>query len=263
MGRSQRPQPVGQIQDDGDWSKTLYIPQVDSHRVRIDGIERDLNLRLRAAQDGRDNVPPSEDKTLNEPQMEICNRVFSGILMLNQFLSEQVASAAKSARRLMPRRVDGEGIRDEISTVIEDVFSDYRQPLAELRYADLGKQRELKFFRYVNGLNRGAHYKESTWLVAALLVTVFLGECALNGLLLSAIMTTGILGGVALAAAISFINIASGVVAGLYGWRLLGHRRRGLKILGGALMAVCHLAALSWNILIAFQGSRRGSCIEP
>jgi hypothetical protein len=252
MAKKKGAQPVGEIQDDGSWEKTLYVPEVDAaHKVRVDRIEKDLSLRLRAAKDGQNNHPQPDEKTLNEPQMEICNRVFSGILMLNQFLSEQVSSAVKSARRMIPRHVDAEGVRDEITATVEGVFQDYRQRLAELRYADLAKERELKYFRYVNGLNRGAHYKDSTWLVAGLLLTLFLGECVLNGLLLSSIMTSGILGGVALAAAISLINIASGVAAGLYGWRMLGHHRRELKVLGGVIMAVCHLGALFWNLLVA------------
>jgi len=252
MAKKGAPQPVGELQDDGSWEKTLYVPEVDAaHKVRVDRIEKDLSLKLRAAKDGQADQPPPEDKTLNEPQMEICNRVFSGVLMLNQFLSEQASSAVKSARRMIPRHVDADGVRDEVTQVVESVFQDYRQRLAELRYSDLREERNLKFFRYVNGLNRSAHYKDSTLLVAGLLLTLFLGECVLNGLLLSAVLTSGILGGVALAAAISLINIASGVAAGLYGWRLLGHKRRELKVLGGVIMAVCHLGALSWNLLVA------------
>ena len=249
-----RPEPVGGMQGDGHWKKTsrIWIPEIDSEsRIRIARIKQDLDLDRRAADDGQQNRPRQTEKTLNEPQAEICNRVFSGILMLNQFLSEQVGLAVQTARQAMVRAPDVEQVEDRVSAEIDRVFHEHRQDLIALRHSELEKLRDLKHFRHTHALNRSAHYKDSPVLVLGILCAVFIFESILNGSLLSEVLSSGLVGGIFLAGTISLINILFGVGAGLYGWRFIGHREPVLKALGATVAIVCHTAAILWNLFIA------------
>jgi len=247
------PEPVGKIDDDGNWKKTVWIPQVDDESAkRIERLKRDLDLEKRASTDGHQNLPTSTDEELSAIQMEVCNRVFSGILLLNEFLAEQVGLAVKRARPLMPPKLDLPHIKGQIGTAIEGIFSEHRKDLINARRIELERQRDLKLFRYENSLTRGAEYKESVVKVVAIIVVLFLFESIINGSLFSQVVSDGFIGGAILAGFISAINIVTGVAAGFYGWRYLGHKSPTMKyLIGLPVMLVCHGIALFWNVLIA------------
>lgn len=248
------PEPVGGMESEDRWSKTArtWIPELgDERRIRVARLRKELSLEERAAADGRQNQPAKSDGTLNEPQLDICNRVFSGILLLNQFLDEQLGLAVERARVAAPEAIDSTNLISKITSEINRVFAQRRPELAQLRIKDLESQRELRYFRNQNGLNRQARYKESWIYLVGVLMGVFVVESVLNGALLSQVMAGGLAGGALLAGAISILNIGLGLSAGLYGWRNLGHRNTGRRILGGVVTVAFHGVALFWNILVA------------
>jgi hypothetical protein len=246
------PHPVGEMQDEHTWSKTIWIPQIeDSFLVDEEGLTKELAVEKRAADDGQRNLPKRTDKTLNEIQMKICGRIFSGILLLNQFLAAELGKAVNAAKKRVASVASAERIQNVISNQVQNTFAEHRARLVELRYEDLSKRRDLRHFRFNNKLRRGAHYKTSLEMTFAILAAMFVGESILNGSLLSEVMSQGLVGGALLAGVISGINIMLGIAAGLWGWRNLNHQNITNRLIGGSLMLICHGFALTWNIFVA------------
>jgi hypothetical protein len=76
-------------------------------------------------------------------------------------------------------------------------------------------------------------------------------ESFANAFLLRRIAEQGLIGGVVLAALISAVNVALGVIAGGVGWRLVGHKFPPQRILGLFTLIGAHAAALLWNLFVA------------
>ncbi|WP_298747676.1 hypothetical protein [uncultured Brevundimonas sp.] len=249
------PEPVGQMEDDHTWSKTIWIPRISESDIILTpdekGLTKELAIEKRAIDDGNQNLPRQNDEVQNETQIQICTKVFKGVLLLNQFLSQQLDAAVQEART---RRISLEGVeqvKESISRAVDKVFDVSRSDLNELRFEELSTDRDLRAFRRRNRLVSAAHYKDSLELTIAILLAMFIGESILNGTLLAEVMAGGWLAGATLAGLISAINILLGVAAGLWGWRYLGHRNTTQKVFGGAVTAICHVAAVIWNFLIA------------
>jgi hypothetical protein len=249
------PGAVGRFNQAGDrWTKEsrLWIPEIDAqHRIRIERLKSELDLEERARSDARNQQPAADDALLNEAQLDVCNRVFSGILMLNQFLAEQLGTVIDAARRALPERVGRDDYIKRIEIEANTIFAEFRGPLRQLRRRQLQADRDLRYFRNANNLNRGASYKESHVLVAGILVALFVLESVANGMLFRDIVRGGWLGGVFLAALVSALNVVSGLIAGIYGWSYVGHIKLWKKAIGVSVVAVCHVGALYWNLMVA------------
>lgn len=255
MAGNERPRAIGVMDKfGGRWTKEtrLWIPEISAERkIKLDKLKQDLDLEEHARSDGRMNRPDTSDRTLNEPQLEVCNRIFSGILMLNQFLAEELGKALDLARRRVPRRLDLKDYRSRVNNQVSTVFAEASPDLTRLRFEDLAAQRDLRYFRHKNRLNRSAHYKDSHWLTIGLLFAMLVVESIANGLLFREVVRDGLLGGMFLAALISIINIVLGLFAGSWGWRNTSHVELTRRILGWSATIFIHGFALFWNLLVA------------
>ncbi len=80
---------------------------------------------------------------------------------------------------------------------------------------------------------------------------MFVLESVINGSLFSEVVANGLLGGAVLAGMISAINIVGGVLAGLWGWRNIGHVKVPLKALGTFITITLHALCVYWNLFVA------------
>lgn len=249
------PRPVGKMDNAKKrWNKdgTLWIPDIgQERRIRVAAIRDELELEEQARSHGRMDQPPASDTTLNEPQLEVCSRIFSGILMLNQFLAEQLGGALARGRQSMPTAIDGADYKARIDIAVTDVFAEQTGQIQRLRQNDLSLQKDLRYFRNKHKLNRQADYRESILLVIGFIMAMMVVESFFNGLLFKDVVSGGLATGAFIALAISALNIALGLVAGLYGWRNLSHVEGRRKLIGGVITSVCHGAAIFWNLAIA------------
>ncbi|MFN3946205.1 MAG: hypothetical protein ACK4K7_14870 [Allosphingosinicella sp.] len=247
------PKAVGQFAGGSRWTKEsrIWIPEIsEEHRVRIDRLKKDMRLEERARTDAYLLQPASDDTVLNETQLDICNRVFAGILMLNQFLAEQMGAALDGARRRLPEKLREDDLRQRVSIEARTAFADHRGPLRQARRQQMEAGLNLRFFRNANNLTRTATYKESGVLVVGIILALLVIESAANGVLFRDIVRGGWLQGVQLALLVSILNVGFGVAAGLC-WSYAGHVLLLKRVIGWIGSVVLHGAALYWNLLVA------------
>ncbi len=250
------PAPVGEMNDDGSsWSKTIWIPTIDQAEIELmpdeEGMTRQMAIKKRAIDAGQKDLPNRKDEHLDDTQMQICKNIFDGILRLNEFLAEQLGKAVKLAAEEAVHVEDVKRVRAKIDKGLTAAFEDRRKALRQLRFEDLQAKRDLNAFARRNGLLRAAQYKDSLLLPVAILVTMFVVESLINGVVLAQVSSQGVLGGVVLAGLISAFNIGTGILAGLWGWRNLFHIEPLRKVLGGVLTLVFHGLAIVGNIFVA------------
>ncbi len=85
----------------------------------------------------------------------------------------------------------------------------------------------------------------------ALLIVMWLGESFCNAFLFMNGVDGGLTEGGVLASACSAINIAFGLAAGLFGLRLVRHRKTLAKLTGAGWLVVTVVAGLLWNFKVA------------
>jgi hypothetical protein len=233
-------------------SGPVWIPELSSEvKADFGRLSKELRL-LEAAQDeGRRNAPPPGDTDLNGTQLRVVGRIAQGLRALNAYLAEVLGEAVAAAQMRLPQALDADHARAEIDGRIASALAERQTDLVALREQELETQRDLNYFRRRHDLHRAASYRESPLLVFAILVGMFVVESFANAFLLRRISEQGWVGGVALAAVISLINLGLGIIGGGVGWRLIGHRFPVQRAIGWGVSAAALILAFFWNIFAA------------
>ena len=236
----------------GKWPKELAIPPLGREQAPDhERLKQRLKLEQQARDDGVHGLPHKDDRDLNAMQRRICEEIFRGIAGAHRFLAEQLARAAQLLAGLRPSGLDEELERSRIDQVVARSLTEHRAELIDLKERELDALLDLRYFRANNRLQRAAVYRASPHGLASLLALLMLVESGFNGLLLRRISDEGWIGGIFIALLISAVNLALGIAAGGFGWRLMGHVRLQTKLLGVALSAACLTVAVVWNIYVA------------
>ncbi len=235
-----------------DASGPIWIAEIDAaNRADFNRLKRELHVVEAAQDEGRRNAPATGDSDMNATQVRIVGRITAGLRELNAYLAHQIGAAASAAQRRIPDRLDVQHARAEIDGHIRHVLDERRADLVVLREQELETLRDVNYFRRRHGLNRSATYRESSLLFFAILVGMFVVESFANAFLLRRISAEGWVGGVALAAVISLVNIGLGLIAGGVGWRLAGHRFTMQKAIGWSVAVAAAVLAFFWNLYAA------------
>ncbi len=243
---------MGRLRGERAEGGALWIPELGAdQRADFGRLKRELRVLETAQDDGRRNQPPSSAFAPTGAELQIIGRVSQGLRDVNAFLASALGEAAAQGARRVPGELTPEHARAEIDSRISGVLSERRTDLVALREEELETQRDLNYFRRRHELHRAASYRESTLLPFAILVGAFVLESFANAFLLRRISEQGWVGGVVLAAVISLVNISLGVVGGVVGWRLVGHRFPLQKMVGWAVSVAAIVLAFFWNIYAA------------
>lgn len=236
------------------WSKetTIWLPEIGAEqRFEVDRLKVELDLEERARTDARKAIPSADDVILNEPQLAICNRVFSGIVLLNQFLADELGKALASARSKLVEIIDEKAYAKRVKIEVDTSFAVDRPEINMLAQNFSETDRNLRYFKSANKLKRAASYRESYLMPVGIIMALLVLESVFNGLLFKDVVRGGWIEGIFVAALISFINVAFGVAVGVYGWSNIGHIRTFRRVLGWIVTIFLHLAALYWNLIVA------------
>jgi hypothetical protein len=244
--------PLGGGAASDKWPKQLSIPPIGrEHAADHERLKQKLKLEQQARDDGAHGLPHKDDRDLNAMQRRICEEIFRGIAAVHRFLAEQLARAAQLLAGLRPAALDEELERTRIDQVVARSLTEHRAELIDLKERELDALLDLRYFRANNKLQRAAVYRASPHGLASLLALLMLVESGFNGLLLRKISDEGWIGGIFIALLISAVNLALGIAAGGFGWRLMGHVRLQTRLLGGAVGVACLAVAVVWNIYVA------------
>lgn len=232
--------------------KQLAIPGLGrEHTADYERLKQRLKLEQQARDDGAHGLPHKDDRDLNAMQRRVCEEIFGGIASLYRFLAEQLARAAQLLAGLKPLALDEALEKGRIDQVVTRSLNEHRAELIDLKEHELDALLDVRYFRANNKLQRAAVYRASPHGVASLLALLMLVESGFNGLLLRKISDEGWIGGIFIALLISAVNLALGIAAGGFGWRLMGHVWLQTKLLGAAVSAACLAVAVIWNIYVA------------
>jgi hypothetical protein len=236
----------------GEATGPVWIAEIGAEQTAdFNRLQRELRLLETAQDDGRRNAPATAETDLNASQQRIIGRVTQGLRGLNAFLAEQMGEAVAAAQKRIPEALDVAHARAEIEARISHALTERQADLVLLREQELETQRDLNYFRRRHDLHRAAAYRDSSLLFFSILVGMFVLESFANAFLLRRISEQGWVGGVALAAVISLINLGLGVIGGGVGWRLIGHRFKAQRIIGWVVASAALIAAFFWNIFAA------------
>jgi hypothetical protein len=236
------------------WSKetTIWLPEIGAEqRFEVDRLKAELDLEERARTDARKAIPSANDVILNEPQLAICNRVFSGIVLLNQFLADELGKALTSARSKLVEVIDEKAYAKKVKIEVDTSFADDRPEINLLAQNFSEADRNLRYFKSANKLKRAASYRESYLMPVGIIMALLVLESVFNGILFKDVVRGGWIEGIFVAALISLINVAFGVAVGVFGWSNIGHVRTFRRVLGWLVTIVIHILAFLWNLLVA------------
>jgi hypothetical protein len=244
--------PIGGATSPDKWMKQLSIPPLGRDQTADhERLKARLKLEQQARDDGAHGLPHKDDRDLNAMQRRICEEIFRGIASAHRFLAEQLARAAQMLAGLRPLALDEDLEKARIEQVAPRALNEHRSELIDLKERELDALLDLRYFRANNKLQRAAVYRASPHGLASLLALLMLVESGFNGLLLRKISDEGWIGGIFIALLISAVNLALGIAAGGFGWRLMGHVRLQTKLLGAGVSVACLAAAVMWNIYVA------------
>lgn len=244
--------PVGEMVDDQTWAKTVWIPQIpDEYFADEDGLSKELAVERKAADDAHDGNPKADSKTWSPAELAIGERIFRGVLLLNEFLASELGKAVEAARGLSLGSPSLERTKNQMKLEVDRSLNESLPRLKQLKHDELYAVKVLRRFRYDNKLRHEAHYPHSLHLTFATVFALWAVESLINGALLARVLENGLVGGAVLAGMISAVNILLGLAAGMVGWRYLGHIDPIKKIFGAVVALVLHSAAIAFNLLVA------------
>lgn len=145
-------------------------------------------------------------------------------------------------------------IKKEIEAAEKRIMGEENEFIVDAQQDHLNAARELdKFKRDFSDVLKGRSpdISKSVYKTLVILLTVIIVESAINAILFMKAMTTGLLGGMAVAFGISLFNVVTGVFAGLVGLRYVFHPERNYRIMGGAALTVIFTFGLFLNLFVA------------
>lgn len=162
-----------------------------------------------------------------------------------------VGKAAGEIRQAMPPTLSSTLMAAEAQSELFRLAQRFRDQIVVTALAEQRAEHELRRFRIANGLTREARYRESGLLQIGLIAVAVLFEAGLNGVLFQKTNDLGLAGGAAQALILALVNVSAGLMLGLVGWRLAGHRQLGPRLLGFAVTLALSAFGLFWNLYVA------------
>ncbi|HVZ98837.1 MAG TPA: hypothetical protein VG841_00830 [Caulobacterales bacterium] len=210
-------------------------------------LERRLNVRKRAREDGVRNLPAHDAVTYSETEQAIAAAVATERTRVESARAEAQAEAERRLRALGPVRPDLSGpaieARLALAQVEGRVAHDWSSAADRARQA----RADLKAFRETHRLHRQAVTPPSTLWQAGLLFLAALFESLFSATLFAESDPRGLLGGAITAIGLSGANVVLGFLAGYVGLRYLQHRSRLVKCGGGGAFALLLMLAVILN----------------
>ena len=217
----------------------------------VAALDKRLNLRRRAREEGARNHPPSDAEDLSETERQIVALVAGERARLDAQRSEARTEAEQKLRALAPAPQDFAGPALEARLALKQAAGRLGHDWTEAATRSRQARDHLERFKRTHNLHRQAHYPRSTLMQAGLLLCAALFEAMFSAALFAEDDARGLLGGAITAIGLSGANVTLGFLGGFLGLRWLQHARWPLKTLGAVAFMLFTALALMLNLFAA------------
>lgn len=246
---------------DGGLSRSLMRPVGGA--LSVAGLDKRLNVRRRARQDGAENTPRHDAVELSAVEQQIIQAVAAERGRVDQARAEAKAETERRLRALAPTPQDFDGPALDARLALKQAAGRVTHDWSEAARSAGEARANLEAFKRANGLRRMAHYPRSPLMQAGLLFCAALFEAMFSAALFAEDDSRGLLGGAITAVGLSGANVTLGFLSGFLGLRYLQHARWWVKALGGGAFAGLTVLALMLNLFAADWRDRLAELNAP
>lgn len=214
-------------------------------------LEKRLQLRRRARDEGARNQPRADAGDLSQAELDILQAVAGERGRIDQARTEAKADAERRLRALAPTPQDFSAPALDARLALKQIAGRLQHDWAEAAAHSRQARGDLEAFKQANGLRRAAHYPRSTLMQTGLLFCAALFEAMFSAALFAEDDARGLLGGAITAVGLSGANVTLGFLTGFLGLRYVQHIRWPPKIAGGFAFGAFTLLALMLNLFAA------------
>ena len=221
------------------------------------GFNRALTKRD-AKNDAADAIPASDAITQDqwsEREQQIAERAETVRRGLTTWLSTTAASVRNFIHDCTPVDIYPDQLREAIKSEENEYRHHEMDDRSEAKESHDDAIIELQTFRARHGDrigDRTPDIKKNVEQTVAILVFIMLLEGGLNALLFKDAQSSGLMGGLMIAFAVSAVNVCLAVVTGFFGFRYaFNHPNIAARVFGGAIMALGLLSGLFLNFFVA------------
>ncbi len=223
-------------------------------RTSADKIAQALDVRRRARENGRNNLPLSADTERDVVQQQIIDSFYSGADSLKQALWNRLRGAHDLVVERIPKPLEPEPIKALARIDIVGIRERAKDELVALCHDERESWRDLKLFKGEHGLARSASYPKPRppMMVLSAILAALLLESIMNGMIFRDVSPSYTVGGILQAFAFSLVNVSLGYFAlGLSAARYTAHRVGWKRGLGWAGIGTVILLGVLWNLYVA------------
>ncbi len=207
-----------------------------------------------AKHDGKRDEPPTDgslhNRATREARVEDMRQARNA--KASAWIDRQKTVAKNTLIDLKPTPIVSENITGKMETLIKGYLDDMGNELQDRRDKYHVAEEQLAVFRHEHDLTkRDAIVPDDVFRPITILLIAFLVEGILNGMLFMGASAQGFVGGLLIAFALSFFNVALGLVAGGVGVRNFFHHDKWRKRVGIAIASVFGLLGLALNFFVA------------
>ncbi|MES1158370.1 MAG: hypothetical protein ABUL42_00600 [Terricaulis silvestris] len=206
--------------------------------LSVAALDRRLGIRKHAREDGARDLPAATATDLYETERAILAAVAEARGQVEQARSAARADAERRLRALAPTPQDFSGPTLEAQLELRQIEGRLAHDWAAAARRAREAQKDLKAFKDVHDLRRGAVTPHSVLLQAGMLFAAALFESLFSATLFAEADPRGLLGGAITAIGLSGANVVLGFLAGYVGLRYLQHKTPLIKGLGGGAFAL-------------------------
>lgn len=218
----------------------------------VDRFETASRARVKGADGGRDNNPPTSSTDLSETEQEIVALAQDEVAVQTAHYKEKVESHQRELDVLNAAMPVGSLFsKGELEARLMLALAEYEQYVKEKYRKFLGKRQNYRHFQEIHGLQRDAVEHQAGFDVFGVMVLVVVLDGALNAFFFKDTNVRGLVGGFLLAAIISLCNVALGYVGGLWPWRYFNHRTRLHLVWVVPLLCIFIGAIVLFNLAVA------------
>ena len=226
-------------------STVSIFPEIDSNKIASD-----LNVIEKGNQRGIENLPKTDDESLDPVESEIVEEINRLRAMgINRF-EEHMETYARRLREVGNSKAELRTLAETAITDYQTSIAIHREALANHRERVMGRFLELKWFIADNGLRRTAHDRKNIFFTCSLILFMVLIESVMNGYFFAAGHEYGLIGGTMFAIIISVINVGFSLVAGIYS-HYVNHIKAHKKIFGIAVILSIVAGGIIFNLFVA------------